>query len=277
MRERLRLRQAEPLDRPRPLDGQQRVLVGRIPHLGAADLALLQPRIRRVTVARVDDEEIVVRIDPVGDQIVDDAAAVVRQQRVLRVALTELVEIVREQRLKQLVRVRALDVELAHVRDVEDAAVGAHRPVLRNDALVLDGHLPAGEGHHPRAGCDVASVERRLHQGLHEADSNDWRKHDAPASRGVGPGLLSRPGSRPRGHVRTIPRPRETQTSRSINPRAGRTESRALRRTALPAAAPEHRSARAARVEPRADGAAGGDRSRWRSRSPGPRRRASRR
>ena len=102
------------------------------------------------------------RIDPVGDQIVDDAAVVVGQQRVLRVALAELVEIVREQRLKQLVRVRALDVELAHVRDVEDAAVGAHRPVLRDDALVLDGHLPAGER---------APSARRLRRGVRGAAS----------------------------------------------------------------------------------------------------------
>ena len=72
-----------------------------------------------------------------------------------------LVEVVREQRLQQLVRVRPLDLELAHVRDVEDAAVAAHRAVLRDHALVLDGHLPAGERHHPRAGGDVAVVQRR--------------------------------------------------------------------------------------------------------------------
>ncbi len=58
-------------------------------------------------------------------------------------------------------RARPLDLELAHVRDVEDAAVRAHGAVLRDHALVLDRHLPAGEGHHPRAGGDVAVVERR--------------------------------------------------------------------------------------------------------------------
>ena len=45
--ERLRLGQPEPLDRLRALDGQERVLVGGVAHLGAADLALLQPRVRR--------------------------------------------------------------------------------------------------------------------------------------------------------------------------------------------------------------------------------------
>ena len=146
VRERLRLGKPEALDRARPLHGEQRVLVRGVAHLGAADLALLQPRVRGLAVARVDDEEVVVRGDPVRDQVVDDAAALVRQQRVLRLAVADPVEVVREQRLEQLVRVRALDVELAHVRDVEDAAVAADGPVLGDDALVLDRHLPAGEG-----------------------------------------------------------------------------------------------------------------------------------
>jgi hypothetical protein len=97
MRERLRLRQAEALDGTRPLDGQQRVLVGGIAHLGAADLALLQPGVGGIAVARVDDEEIVVRADPVGDQVVDDAAALVREQGVLRLAVADPVEVVRKQ------------------------------------------------------------------------------------------------------------------------------------------------------------------------------------
>ena len=64
--------------------------------------------------------------------------------------------------------------------------------MLRDHTLVLDGHLPTGEGNHPCSGSDVAGVERRTEQGLHGADSNDWRKHEAPANRGLGPGLLDR-------------------------------------------------------------------------------------
>ena len=70
-------------------------------------------------------------------------------------------------------RLRALDPELAHVGDVEDPAVLAHRSMLRDDALVLHGHLPAGEGNHAGAERDVALVERRPEQGLHRpADAN---------------------------------------------------------------------------------------------------------
>ena len=58
-------------------------------------------------------------------------------------------------------RVRPFDVQLAHVRDVEHAAAGANGHVLGDDALVLDGHLPAGERHHPRSGAELPLVERR--------------------------------------------------------------------------------------------------------------------
>ena len=43
--------------------------------------------------------------------------------------------------------------------------------VLRDHALVLDRHLPAGERHDPRPGGDVALVERRPQERLHEPDS----------------------------------------------------------------------------------------------------------
>ena len=107
------------------------------------------------------------RVEPVDDQVVDDAARLVREQRVLRVAGLEPVEVVRERRLAAARGRSALDLELAHVRDVEDARVGAHRHVLGDDTLVLDGHLPAGERHHPRPERDVPVVERRPAKRLH--------------------------------------------------------------------------------------------------------------
>ena len=55
----------------------------------------------------------------------------------------------------------ALDLELAHVRDVEHAAVGADGAMLRNHAVVLHGHLPPRERHHPRTQRDVPLEERR--------------------------------------------------------------------------------------------------------------------
>ena len=85
----------------------------------------------------------------------------------------ELRDVVREHRLQQLERLRPLDLELAHVRDVEDAGVGAHGAVLGDHALVLHRHLPAGERNEPRAGGDVPVVERRAPEGLQARDANE--------------------------------------------------------------------------------------------------------
>ncbi len=102
------------------------------------------------------------RAEPVRDQVVDDAAAVVRQQRVLGLAVRESREIVREQALEQLGLPRAFDVELSHVRNVEDSTFAADGKVLGDHAVVLDGHLPAGEGNHAGTERDVAVVQGRL-------------------------------------------------------------------------------------------------------------------
>ena len=59
VRELRRLRQLEPLDRARALHGEQRVVVRGVAHLRAARLALLQPRVVRVPVSGVDDEQVV--------------------------------------------------------------------------------------------------------------------------------------------------------------------------------------------------------------------------
>ena len=164
--ERRRRRQPEPLDRARALHGDERVLVGDVAHVGAGDLALLQPREVGLAVRGVDDEEIGALVEPVDDEVVDDAAVLVREQRVLRLAGRELVDVVRERRLQEVAGARPFDLELAHVRDVEHAGVGPHGAVLVDDAGVLHRHLPARERDHLRAELDVPVVERRVEKRL---------------------------------------------------------------------------------------------------------------
>jgi len=100
----------------------------------------------------------VVVAEAVGDQVVDRASAVVQEQRVLRASGSDPVEIVGQHALEERERGRASELELAHVAHVEDAGVLAHRAVLGDHARVLDGHLPPGEGNHPRAGGQVPVV-----------------------------------------------------------------------------------------------------------------------
>ena len=168
MRERRSIAQTEPLERAGALNRDEAVLVGGVAHLAAARLTLLQPGVDRGAIRGVDDEVELAVPEPVGDEVVDDSARLVREQRVLRVAVRELVDVVREHRLEEGLRRGPVDVDLAHVRDVEGAGVRPNGLVLGDDTLVLDRHLVAGERHHARAELDMARVqgrtqERRFH------------------------------------------------------------------------------------------------------------------
>ena len=123
--------EAEPLERARSLHRDEPVLVGGVAHLAAARLALLQPVVDGCAIRRIDDEVELPVAEPVRDEVVDDPARVVREQRVLRLAVLEPVDVVREHRLEELLRRRAVDVDLAHVRDVEGAGVRDERPCAR--------------------------------------------------------------------------------------------------------------------------------------------------
>jgi hypothetical protein len=46
------------------------------------------------------------------------------------------------------------------VTDIEDAGTRADCHVLRRDAGVLDGHVPAGKGHHAGVRGKVSGVKR---------------------------------------------------------------------------------------------------------------------
>jgi len=121
----------------------------------------------RLAVRGVHDQEEAAALDPVDDQVVDDPAGPIRQERVLRAADVDLLDVVRQEPLQRSGHLRPLELEPAHVRDVEHAAVLAHSSVLRDHSLVLHGHLPAGERHQARAERDVALVERRPKERLH--------------------------------------------------------------------------------------------------------------
>ena len=161
-----RRRQAQALDCPRALHGQQRILVGDVADVGAWNLAFPQPSKICLAIGRIDDEEIAEVVEPIDDQVVDDPAAVVRQERVLRLPGLQLDEVVRQRRLQQLGRARPLDLELAHVRDVEDPGVTAHGLVLPDHPCVLNRHLPARKRNEPSAERDVAIVKRGPEQCL---------------------------------------------------------------------------------------------------------------
>ena len=150
--------------RLRALHGEQRVARARVDGNRVArrrDL-LGNPRVVRLDVAGVHDEQEMIRREPVHEQIVDESAVRRRQPRVLRLADGELRRVVRRDALDGGERVLPGDLDLAHVADVEDARAGAHGEMLVHDARVFDRHVPPAERHHLRAGSTMSGVERRL-------------------------------------------------------------------------------------------------------------------
>ncbi len=98
-------------------------------------------------------------------QVVDDAAFVVQQQAVALLAHGQVDHVHGDQRLERGGGIRAYQLELAHVRDVEQAGGGACVVVLRHQAAgVLHGHGIAGERHHAGAQLDVQGVQGRGEQ-----------------------------------------------------------------------------------------------------------------
>ena len=66
--------------------------------------------------------------EPVGEEVVEHAAVLAAEHRVLGAALGDLRHVVREQALEERLGVRAARLDLAHVRDVEDARAACARP-----------------------------------------------------------------------------------------------------------------------------------------------------
>ena len=54
----------------------------------------------------------------------------------------------------------AVDFDLAHVADIEEADGAAHGVVLIDDAGVLDGHVPPAEIHHSGSQGSMNGMER---------------------------------------------------------------------------------------------------------------------
>ena len=100
--------------------------------------------------------------EAVDDQVVEDPAVRGDDHRVVGAAVGERRRVGHERVGERLARLRALDEQLAHVRQVEQAGPLPDRPVLLEDPAVLDRHQPAGEVDQPRAERAVRVDERRL-------------------------------------------------------------------------------------------------------------------
>ena len=90
-----------------------------------------------------------------------------RQEYSALPGVLQLVDVVGERVAQEVARAGALEVDDAHVRDVEHPGVAAHRAVLVDLGAVVDRHVPAAEIDHARAGGAVDGVRGCLFQHAH--------------------------------------------------------------------------------------------------------------
>ena len=150
------------LERARPLQRDERRLVALVLELAVVLGRTREVRAHLLPVRRVADDEPVVLGAAIDDEIVEDPAALVARAGVHGLSVGELSRVVGDQIVDDVRGVLAVQPELAHVADVEHPRGGPYRPVLVDDPGVLDGQLPAGEGHQATAESDVLGMERRV-------------------------------------------------------------------------------------------------------------------
>ena len=112
------------------------------------------------------------------DHVVYKRPLRIEQRRILRLADGEPRRIVHGNVLNRSQRLRPLQANIAHVRDVEDANAGANCVVLGNNAArrrIFDRHIPAIEVDHLRAHLAMHGVERGLANGRRgRLNSGQW-------------------------------------------------------------------------------------------------------
>ena len=143
----------------RTLQRQQRPILLRLDRDAGEDAVAQTGEVGRLA-RGVDDEK-----EPVSQarrhQIVDDAARFVEQERIAQPHRGETLDVAGGQRLQRRDGCGAREPDLAHMRDIEEAGLGAGMLMFGdNPRRVVDRHLVAGETHHAGAQPLVKRMER---------------------------------------------------------------------------------------------------------------------
>ena len=128
-----------------------------------------QMRLVVVLAGGVDDQKQMVA-EIRHHQVVENAAGLVGELRIALAAGRQRQDVLRHQPFQRQAASSSLpdfarSVDLAHMRDVEQAGGGAGvQMFLQHAGGVLHRHVVAGERHHLAAAGDVQRVQRRLFQ-----------------------------------------------------------------------------------------------------------------
>ena len=98
---------------------------------------------------------------PVDNQVIDDPAGLVAHGRVERLAIfLEAGDIIGQQALEIGGAVDTLQIDHGHVRHIEQTGITPHLMMFLDLGAVMDGHVPAAEIDHFRAGVEMGLVQR---------------------------------------------------------------------------------------------------------------------
>jgi hypothetical protein len=154
------------LARVRPLHGDHRQRIGAITPLpetgGKLPLVQAGSHPRQILGRRtgIDHEAVAGVVEVVDDQVVDHAAGLVEHRAVQGLARDlQAIDVVGDQAPQEGLGIGAVEIDRAHVRDVEHARVAAHGVVFLDLRPVVQGHFPATEIDHSCAAATVAFVE----------------------------------------------------------------------------------------------------------------------
>jgi len=98
--------------------------------------------------------------EPVDEQVVDDGSLRRRERGVLRLAVDQFIDVVGGDAIYEGDCFGTANVDLAHMRNVEEAGVSACAQVFFDGTGgILDWHVPAAEIDHAAAQLPVSVIE----------------------------------------------------------------------------------------------------------------------
>ena len=106
---------------------------------------LLHPRHVLVDIGGVDDEEEVVVGHLIDEEVIDGAAVGIAHHAIIDLSHGCISHVVGEDVLNVALGIGSCDTHFAHVADIKDTTMLAHRVVLVGDVRVLNGHDESAE------------------------------------------------------------------------------------------------------------------------------------
>ena len=121
------------------------------------------PRCILVVVGSIDNQQVAVLTQTVGNQVIHNAALVVAHRAVADLAVLHVAEIVGQQHLDVVQGVRSGEDDFAHVGDIEQSRLFSDSHVFcDNTGTVLNRQQVAGKGDDLAAQGNVTVIQRGL-------------------------------------------------------------------------------------------------------------------